>query len=118
VPGRTLDGRDLTAVMQGTESFGDRTVLIQAGPPSRLNHLPWYFRGVRTDRYTFVRWQGGRRFTELYDRVRDPFQMKNVAKDRRYRAVRRELARRTTDLGGCRGSGCYATYPPLPAPGH
>ncbi len=119
-PGRDVDGRSLMPSVRDHALAGD-TVLIQGGPPAgEPNPKPWLYRGVRTERYTFVSWKmyaGGRPFYELYDRVRDPAQIHNLWRDDRYRGVRRALMRRTAALAGCSGAdACFRDFGPLPAP--
>jgi N-acetylglucosamine-6-sulfatase len=116
VPKRVLDGRDIVPVAMGRAQQGERTVLIQAGPPGHWRRGRWLYRGVRTNRYTFVRWTVDGHFLELYDRRRDPYQLRNVARDPSYAEIRRELLRRTKVLSGCRGPGCRASFDPLPRP--
>jgi N-acetylglucosamine-6-sulfatase len=94
----------------------DRTLLIQAGA-SNLKKFPtgWWFRGVRTSRYTYVRYERDG-FVELYDRDRDPFQLRNRADDPRYREVRTELAKRAFVLTQCNGSDCRPDLAPVMSP--
>lgn len=94
----------------------ERTLLVQAGGES-MQQFPsgWWFRGVRTHRYTYVRYERAG-FVELYDRDRDPFELRNVADDPRYEAVRTELAERTAALAECFGESCRAEFGPVPDP--
>jgi hypothetical protein len=88
--------------------------------------------GVRTDRYSYVEHHrattptadagvaleiGAGRTTdvELYDLVRDPYQLESVHRDPRYRGVRRVLAGLTDRLEHCAGPGCVITEA-VPAP--
>jgi arylsulfatase A-like enzyme len=74
----------------------------------------WLYRGVRTGRYTYVRYLGSGE-VELYDRVRDPWQLRNVAADSDYAAVAAELAERTRRLSSCSGD-CVRNWGQVPAP--
>jgi len=121
-PGRTVDGRDLRAVVDGSGTAAD-TVLIQAGEQpnkaSRSGKL-WMFRGVRTNRYTYTVWvrKNGNRYVELFDNRRDPEQVDNLAGARRYRAVEKELRQRTSALKSCSGTdACFGTFGRVPRPG-
>ena len=51
---------------------GRDDILVQAG---RGRTAPWWWRGVRSDRYTYVVTGG---FRELYDRVEDPWQLQKA----------------------------------------
>jgi len=105
--GRT-DGLSLRGALHG-RPMPDDTTLIQAGSADAgpLRAGGWLWRGVRTPRYTWVRWWDGTE--ELYDRVRDRYELRNLVardatlRDRRYRAVRAELRRRYAALADCRG---------------
>ena len=93
-----------------------RTLLVQAGTDN-LERYPagWQFRGVRTARYTLVRWEFGG-FVELYDRKLDPYELVNVADDARYARARVELTRRLALLVECAGADCDPEFGPTPGP--
>lgn len=111
-----VDGRSLVGTFGGADRQGDRTVLVQGGVTGRdPKNRVWAYRGVRTMRYTYARWtkNGG---IELFDRLLDPDELRNVADDPAYRPVRRELRRRAKLLGECSGSVCRVRFGPVPAP--
>ncbi len=60
---------------------------------------------MRTDRYTYVVYKetGDQ---ELYDRRRDPFELRNVAADPAYARVKARLAADLARLDRCRGRAC------------
>lgn len=111
-PGRVLDGVDLGPLMDerplatGRGRTGSRTVLIQGGAGQAGRG--WAYRGVRTPRYTYVRHSSGA--VELYDRDRDPWQLRSVHAKAPYRAVKRKLAKATRRLGRCEGSRCQSGW--------
>ena len=111
-----VDGRSFLPLLGQEDDAADENVLLQSGPRNK-QQLPhgWNYRGVRTDRYTYVRYPSAG-FVELYDRVLDPAQMQSVAHDPRYAEVEAELARRTEVLGSCTGESCHQTFDPLPEP--
>ena len=45
-------------------------------------------RSVRTDRWRYTEWDGGKRGVELYDHDNDPHEWKNLAHDSRARRYR------------------------------
>ena len=100
----------------GAAALDDRTLLIQAGT-ANLRKFPtgWWFRGVRTPRYTYVRYDRDG-FVELYDRDRDPYELHNLADDPRYLRVRFEMAKRTFLLSDCLGELCRTDQGTVPAP--
>ena len=110
--GKGVDGRNLVPVAKGRSSWS--TLLIQGSAAGSYDDVTrWYFRGVRTARYTFVRYPlTGER--ELYDRHRDPSQLQNVIRDPRYADVRDALMSRFAALRDCSGSSCRRTFGPLP----
>lgn len=118
--GRVQDGRSLLPLLtRGKRPVGD-TALIQAGARSAKDGTgAWMYRGVRTSRYTYTSWKvaSGPGFWELFDRKADPFQLRNLDGDARYRNVQRELARRLSVLNGCRGTRtCFRDFGRMPAP--
>ena len=128
-PGRLSDGRSLLPVARSDAASGWNTVLLQAGPAESVDGgdqpLPdpalaeaedtnWLYRGVRTARYTYVRYPGSGE-QELYDNSTDPWQLVNVADDPRYAPVVAELGRRTAELSSCAGN-CLREWDPVPGP--
>jgi len=112
-----VDGQSLVPLLRAPRTArhqGD-TQLIQAGPRPRRGPR-WFFRGVRTARYTYAHYDGNG-FRELYDRRRDPAQLRNVARSPAYRAVVAELERRTRRLKTCTGQDCNVRFGPVPRPG-
>lgn len=97
--GTTLDGRSMLGSLR-VGGGGYRHYLIQAG----LHEQPWWWRGVLTEDYVYVRYDDG--FEELYDMAADPHQLDNVAGDPRYASVRANYATRLADLQDCAGSAC------------
>lgn len=107
-PGRLLDGQSLLPLARGTVPDGrNRIVPLEASP---LNHSlnGWLYQGVRTDRYTLLAWRDGE--VELYDRQRDPYEMRSVAGDPAYAAVQSRLEQRLHSLEYCKGSACLAWW--------
>ena len=114
--GLAADGEDLRPLLAdpGNGLLRD-TILIQGGPrfPSE-DAWGWLYRGVRTDRYTFLRYGNGQK--ELYDHAVDPNELTNVAGDPAYAAVQQELTSRMDELINCRGRSCNRTFGPVPDP--
>ena len=111
-PGLTVDGRNLLPVVAGAGSWS--TLLVQgSSKPAFGGPVDWYFRGVRTGRYTYV-WYPSTGERELYDRRADPSQLQNVARNPRYRDVRVALKNRLDALKGCSGRTCRTSFGPLP----
>lgn len=110
------DGESFLPALRGQSMPWRDTQLVQAGSTRRRGPSPgWYFRGVRTARYSYSREPATGRET-LYDRVRDPYELRNVAQLPQYASVRRELARRTTLLARCAGPSCNRRFGDVGAP--
>lgn len=97
---RRLDGRSMMDTLR-TGAPGRADVLIQTA--RKAQKTPWWWRGVRSSRYTYVETGG---FRELYDRVEDPWQLKNVADDPAYAEVLEQLEARLAQLRDCAGASC------------
>jgi len=107
-PRRRLDGESLLPLARGDVPDGrDRVVPLEAGPRDNIT-AGWFYRGVRTDRYTLIVWRNGD--TELYDRRRDPLQLDSVASSPAYADVQQHLEQRLLQLKNCKGDGCMQWY--------
>jgi arylsulfatase A-like enzyme len=109
--GRRQDGVSLARVLRRRARPPRRALSIEALAPlfagsfTGVNDWDRPYRGVRTDRYTYaVYTETGEQ--ELYDRRRDPHELRNVAADPAYARVRARLAGRLERLAGCRGRAC------------
>jgi arylsulfatase A-like enzyme len=108
--GRTMDGVSLLPILRDRRRQPKRAIQIEALDPLFRDPVPvnqWDrpYRGVRTDRYTYVVWsETGEK--ELYDRREDPYQLTNVAGSSAYARVEARLARKLRRLNGCKGAAC------------
>jgi len=108
-PGVAQDGTSLLAALRGNEKRWRDTQLVQTGSMSSGYLLGWTYRGVRTGRYTFgIDTATGA--TVLFDRLRDPRELHDVADHPAYRGIAEELARRTGELSGCAGTACNRIF--------
>jgi arylsulfatase A-like enzyme len=110
VPAR-MQGADLSPVLRGTDARGPESAFIMAigGASGEDNEgaakgggrakrraaknpvRGW--RGVRTDRFTYVKKEAGRGLDPwlLYDNQKDPYQMRNLLDDGAYEQQRKDL---------------------------
>jgi N-acetylglucosamine-6-sulfatase len=108
--GRTMDGVSLLPGLRDSRRRPDRAIGLEAltrllGPGDFGPFNAWDrpYTGVRTDRYTYARYtETGEQ--ELYDRRRDPHQLRNVAAEPRYADVLRDMRAKLAKLRKCRGS--------------
>lgn len=113
-PGRVVDGRSIWPFVRDRDKpRRDDDILVQAGGRPDDSPTPWWYRGVRNDRWTFVRWNETG-FLELYDNRRDRYQLQNLAYDARYRRVVEQMKRRLKALRDCAGESCRVDLGPTP----
>jgi N-acetylglucosamine-6-sulfatase len=111
--GRTMDGVSLMPAVRNPKRRPNRIVEIEAPRPLFEQNVPvnaWDrpYKGVRTDRYTYVVYtETGDE--ELYDRLKDPSELRSVAADPAYAGIKARLAAKLTKLDRCRGRSCHIT---------
>jgi arylsulfatase A-like enzyme len=95
---RNMHGRSIRPLLTGREE-GWRTDWLY-----EYYEYPWWhrvrpFRGIRTDRYKYIHWYSTdpEQF-ELYDLWTDPEEIHNLADDRQYRGLRKQLHDRLGEL--------------------
>lgn len=115
---RGVDGRSLVPFLKQPSRRFPRILLLESGPaPSQgfdldpLHELLQLkepsvrlYQGVRTDTFKYIEYEGG--FIELYDLVKDPYELESVANDPTYVSVRRLLAAALELMRDCRGDRC------------
>jgi N-acetylglucosamine-6-sulfatase len=126
---RPIDGTSLTAPLAGGPANADRAILIEGRnnvERSRHGYKVRSYVGVRTSRYSYFEYHragyetqaegivapigaGPQTDRELYDLVRDPNQLRNLARDPGYAFARHQLARLTERLEGCSGPECIVS---------
>ncbi len=119
-PTLATDGESFAPTLRDPAMPGYRdTMLIQTGAKDSSVRFPgWAYRGVLTKRYSYARRINNAPADGfLYDRHKDPYELRNLLTSERYVAVRRELERRYRELAGCAGSSCNRDFGPVPKPG-
>ncbi len=91
-PGRRLDGRSLLPFARDPQKRSRRPLLLESASPA--------YRAVRTDRWLYVRYDGGEH--ELYDLDHDPDQLRSLHADRRHAGTRAKLGALLRRLAGPR----------------
>jgi N-acetylglucosamine-6-sulfatase len=108
--GRTMDGVSLLPTLRDPRKRPKRAIQLEALDPLFREPIPvnaWDrpYKGVRTDRYTYVFYpEAGDE--ELYDRREDPYQLTNLAADSAYAQVKQRLAAKLRQLERCKGRAC------------
>jgi len=108
-PGRTQDGVSLLPAAAGRAQPPARAIELEAtGPLFAAEGLPMAYdkpyKGVLAGHWKFIRWSYGDE--ELYDLRRDPYEMRNLAANPAYAAVKSRLAAKLRKLQRCKGRGC------------
>jgi N-acetylglucosamine-6-sulfatase len=103
-PGRVQDGRSLLELLADPGAEWGRDILIENG--NGANGVPAY-RGIRTYRYLYIEHRTTGEY-ELYDLVKDPYQLESVDGHESYAKVQRDLASRLRELTHCVGVVCLA----------
>ncbi len=113
-PQRRVDGVSFAPLLRETPMTWRDTQLIQTGREAP-SFDSWRIRGARTDRYTYGR-DVTNGFEQLYDRLRDPDEVRNVARVSRYRPVLIEMRSRMRALRDCAGASCAQSFGSVPNP--
>ena len=108
---RAREARVGVAGKRGVDNLEQEPDAIKSA--TNTDQAPAY-RSIRTDRYEYTVYANGQ--TELYDMKRDPAQLHSLARDPRYRLVRKWLYAALIPLSGCSGQTCRVELGPDPAP--
>jgi N-acetylglucosamine-6-sulfatase len=87
------DGTSLVPLLTGQSSSLDRPVLLRHVRYPRTAPSFW---GIRTENWMYAVYETGER--ELYDLIRDPFELDNLAGRPAYESVEHELSERMKEL--------------------
>jgi uncharacterized sulfatase len=92
-----LDGVSLKPLLEEPTAKWDRPAYTQVsrGTPTATGETtknPWFMGySVRTERYRYTEWDGGKKGVQLYDYEKDPGELTNLAEDAKYADVVREM---------------------------
>ena len=83
VPPQGLDGWSIKPLVEKPDSAWDKPAItqLQRGGGQRNGGKPFMGYTVRTERYRYTEWAGGKLGAELYDHTVDPEELKNLASD-------------------------------------
>jgi uncharacterized sulfatase len=98
LPAPKLDGPSLKPLLDDPDAKWDRPAITQVsrGTPTTtgqpIGKNPWFLGdSVRTERYRYTEWDGGKRGVQLFDYEKDPGELKNLAADPAYAEVVKDL---------------------------
>jgi arylsulfatase A-like enzyme len=124
-PDASVDGRSVYPYAHDTSLHSNRPILFESfvetndveenggGPPSgsaaRIAHPsivapPKDYYGIRLGRYKYVEWPDGEK--ELYDLIKDPYELNNRVRNSNFFPVRNFLHRELVRLETCAGRTC------------
>jgi len=91
-----LDGIDLSRLLDdptGPSKPAAYTVVSRTNDPSanQSQKMDYLGRSIRTDRWRYTEWDGGKRGVELYDHAQDPHEWNNLAADSQYASMIHKL---------------------------
>ena len=91
-PGAHIQGRSLVPVLKGRPKGWRRSFLVEYYNEAAW---PWIvgmsYKAVRTERHKLIHWIHKEGMDELYDLERDPYELRNVIRERRHAAARARL---------------------------
>jgi arylsulfatase A-like enzyme len=90
-----MQGSNLSRVAVGKAEEGPASVLFQIFGPYRGDGTERAWRGVRTGRFMYARWESGPWL--LYDVHKDPYELQNLVNDAAYASELRDLDKQLLD---------------------
>jgi iduronate 2-sulfatase len=86
-----LHGRSLAPLLKDPRARWDHPALTQVLRGGNNDGFMGY--SVRTEKWRYTEWDAGKRGTELYDEVRDPGELRNLAADPKHRNAVSQMQR-------------------------
>ena len=105
-----VDGQSALGFARNPLETTDRALLLESLARNRSTPYGYRFQAVRSGHFLYAEYETGDE--ELYNLVRDPFQLRSVAGEPQYAAKQRALARALAELRDCRGEGCDVSVKP------
>ena len=86
-----LHGRSLTPLLKNPKAKWDHPALTQVRRgPAATGYMGY---SVRTEKWRYTEWEGGKRGAELYDEAADPHERRNLAADAKHQKVVADMQR-------------------------
>jgi hypothetical protein len=109
IPWSKVDGRALQDVIRESDRGHDRFLPIHVPVEVADAKKQPTGDGVRTWRYKYVKYADGSQ--ELYDLVKDPYELNNAAKVPKYESVKAALRSLLPRAKACEGDKCRVSAP-------
>jgi uncharacterized sulfatase len=90
-PAPSLEGRSLRVLLENPKARWMIPAITQQVRNDHGRRIMGY--SVRTERWRYTEWDGGKAGVELYDQVEDPHEWHNIAKEQRYAKVVLDMKR-------------------------
>ncbi|MBS1787338.1 MAG: sulfatase [Acidobacteria bacterium] len=88
---KNLAGRSMRPLLVNPKAIWNKPAITQVERGAAANRFMGY--SIRTERWRYTEWDGGRKGAELYDETADPEEMKNLANDPKFASTLAELKR-------------------------
>jgi N-acetylglucosamine-6-sulfatase len=112
-PGAPVDGRSILPLLDGDTAGWREAVLLRAYHRHDEDRPVPTFWGIRTSKYKYIETVGTRE-VELYDLVRDPYELQSVAGDPAHADICKQLAAKLLELRTARPRNPQRLTPPAP----
>jgi N-acetylglucosamine-6-sulfatase len=109
IPWSKLDGRALQDVIREPDHGHDRFLPIHVPIETADAKYQPVGHGVRTWRYKYIKYADGSQ--ELYDLAHDPYELRNVVNDARYRSVATAMRSLQPKARACKAATCRSSAP-------
>ena len=86
-----LDGKSLKPLLDDPQAAWDKPAYTQVTRGTTKDAPDLMGRSVRTERWRYTEWDGGKQGIELYDHANDPKEYRNLAKDPKYATTVEEM---------------------------
>ena len=106
-PNAVVDGHSLLALARDPNRSTDRALLIESLVRDRSTYFGYPYHAIRSGHFIYIRYRTGDE--ELYNLVKDPYELESLAGDPAYAPKQRSLALALAQLRDCRGPSCEVT---------